>query len=344
MQQLAAALRREHGASAVLVAILMVPLLGFAAISLDVGSLYVERGQLQNGADAAALGIAQACARGTAACAAYNAGSRVTNVANSNDSRDSLEALASVSFPNGANTSPVTVQTATLTSTGGALQHPFASIIGISSSTVHATATAAWYAANNGTVTLPLAFSLCGLQAGGLAAGTKQLLRSDQNNSGTDCTGGDGHPIAGGFGWLPGSTCSTYVTADSLVPSDQGNDLPNRCQSLISPTDQLMGKTLEVPVFDCAMNTAGTCISNLTGPGGTSNVSQYHIYGFAAFKIEGHRLTGSDQNSNPTYTGSLACTGNCRGLQGIFVSWSFPGQGGGNPGPDLGAYTVKLTQ
>lgn len=343
MQQLVAALRREHGASAVLVAILMVPLLGFAAISLDVGSLYVERGQLQNGADAAALGIAQACSRGTAACAAYNSGSRVTKVANTNDSRDSLENIASVTFPNGANTSPVTVQTSTRTTSGGTLHHPFASIIGISSSTVRATATAAWYSANNGTVTLPLAFSLCGLQAG-LAAGSKQLLRSDQNNSGTGCTGADGHPIAGGFGWLAGSTCSTYVSADSLVSSDQGNDLPSRCQSLISPTDQLMGKTLEVPVFDCAENTAGTCITDLTNKQGTSNVSQYHIYGFAAFRIEGHRLTGSDQNSNPAYTGSLACNGNCRGLQGVFVNWSFPGQGGGNPGPNLGAYTVKLTQ
>jgi Flp pilus assembly protein TadG len=338
VQQLVAALRREHGASAVLVAILMVPLLGFAAISLDVGSLYVERGQLQNGADAAALGIAQACSRGAAPCAAYDSGSRVTNVANTNDSRDSLESIASVAFPNGANTSPVTVQTSTLTDSGGALQHPFASIIGISSSTVRATATAAWYAANNGTVTLPLAFSLCGLQAG-LAAGSKQLLRSDQNNPSPGCTSADGHPIAGGFGWLPGSTCSTYVQAGSLVGSDPGNDLPTRCQTLISPTDQLIGKTLEVPVFDCAVNTAGTCVSALSQSHG-----QYHIYGFAAFRIEGHRLTGSDQNSNPAYTGALSCTGNCRGLQGVFVDWSFPGQGGGNPGPDLGAYTVKLTQ
>ena len=54
----------ERGASAVLVAILLVPLLGFAAIALDVGALYVERGQLQNGADAAALAIAQDCSDG----------------------------------------------------------------------------------------------------------------------------------------------------------------------------------------------------------------------------------------------------------------------------------------
>ena len=54
---------RERGAVSVLIAILMVSLLGFTALAVDVGMLYAERTQLRNGADAAALAIAQKCAR-----------------------------------------------------------------------------------------------------------------------------------------------------------------------------------------------------------------------------------------------------------------------------------------
>ena len=54
----------ERGGISVLVAILMVALLGFAAVAVDVGMLYAERTQLRNGADAAAIAVAQKCARG----------------------------------------------------------------------------------------------------------------------------------------------------------------------------------------------------------------------------------------------------------------------------------------
>ncbi len=53
----------ERGAVSVLVAILMVVLLGFAALAVDIGVLYAERTQLRNGADAAAIAIAQKCAK-----------------------------------------------------------------------------------------------------------------------------------------------------------------------------------------------------------------------------------------------------------------------------------------
>ncbi len=52
-------LRSDEGAIAPLVAILLVVLLGFVAIGVDMGYLYVERTQLQQGVDAAALAGAQ---------------------------------------------------------------------------------------------------------------------------------------------------------------------------------------------------------------------------------------------------------------------------------------------
>ena len=62
------ALRRrlagEHGASAVLLALLLVPILGFTAIAVDVGALYAEKARLQVAADSAALAVAADCAKG----------------------------------------------------------------------------------------------------------------------------------------------------------------------------------------------------------------------------------------------------------------------------------------
>ncbi|MHC4321966.1 MAG: pilus assembly protein TadG-related protein [Planctomycetota bacterium] len=48
-------LKNERGATAVIVSILMAMLLGFTALAVDVGHLYVVRNELQNGADAGAL-------------------------------------------------------------------------------------------------------------------------------------------------------------------------------------------------------------------------------------------------------------------------------------------------
>ncbi len=60
----------DRGAVALLVAILFGfgALLAVAALSIDVGQLYAERRQLQNGADAAALALAQGCAQAHTSC------------------------------------------------------------------------------------------------------------------------------------------------------------------------------------------------------------------------------------------------------------------------------------
>ena len=48
-------LRNQRGVSAVIIALLLVVLLGMAALAVDLGYLYVTRNELQNVADAAAL-------------------------------------------------------------------------------------------------------------------------------------------------------------------------------------------------------------------------------------------------------------------------------------------------
>ena len=59
--------RDDTGGVAVLVGILIGGgvLFGLGALVVDVGQLYAERAQLQNGADAGALAVAKSCARGT---------------------------------------------------------------------------------------------------------------------------------------------------------------------------------------------------------------------------------------------------------------------------------------
>ena len=54
----------DRGAVLVWVALMLVVLLGIGALVIDVGALYAERRQLQNGADAAALAVAADCAEG----------------------------------------------------------------------------------------------------------------------------------------------------------------------------------------------------------------------------------------------------------------------------------------
>ena len=73
----------ERGATAVVFALLLVPVLGFAAIAVDIGSLYAERARLQVAADAAAIAVAQDCSRGN--CGDMLATARAMVAANDGD-------------------------------------------------------------------------------------------------------------------------------------------------------------------------------------------------------------------------------------------------------------------
>jgi len=69
--------RDEGGQTIVLVALLFVVLLAFAALSLDVGRFYAERRYLQNAVDSAALACARAYSTGGTAQTAWNAGDNI---------------------------------------------------------------------------------------------------------------------------------------------------------------------------------------------------------------------------------------------------------------------------
>ena len=60
--------RDDRGAIAVTVALSLTALLAVLAFVVDVGLLYFEKAELQNGADSAALAVAQECATSGPTC------------------------------------------------------------------------------------------------------------------------------------------------------------------------------------------------------------------------------------------------------------------------------------
>lgn len=307
----------ERGASAIMVGILMIPILGFLALALDVGALYVERAQLQNGADAAALAIARECAAGD--CGDTTATASAFADDNANDG------AANVLTPTFPTATSVTVTSTTLQADGTTtIDHPFARFIGVDSTTVAARATAEWGFPGEGPTVLPLAISYCEFNPA--LDGTLQLIRYDQNLT---CSGRDGHPIPGGFGWLDriDGECGAYVDVDSAtIESEPGNSYPGVCDATLL---DLEGKTILVPIFDDADVTHGPAAS-------------YHIHAFAAFRITGWKFSGGPAVTNLD-PAAPDCSGNCRGIQGYFERWVSPEEAGFEiGGPDLGASIVHL--
>jgi hypothetical protein len=102
--------RRDRGAAALIVTLLFSSgvLLGCAALTVDVGQLYSERRQLQNGADAAALSLAKVCATsgtcsyaGADAAALGNNRISLLNNANAKDDYAAFNAAFNVTYDNG---------------------------------------------------------------------------------------------------------------------------------------------------------------------------------------------------------------------------------------------------
>lgn len=324
----------ERGASAVMVALLMVALLGFAAICVDVGMMYAERAQLQNGADSASLAVANDCASArTCGDSLATAATYATSNANDGAARTN-----SVSFPT---TNSVRVDVSSRDGAGNNfIQLAFADIFGMGTADVGATATAAWGAPTSGT-SLPWTFGKCifdqsltAAQQAELAAtgnftgnpsSAHLLLRSDQNANYPGCTAALGYPT-GGFGWLDieGGQCqATIDVGTGETGSSPGNNFPGVCAAVM-PT--LLTKPILVPIFSTSSDTGG-------------QHATYQIYGFAAFQVTGWKF-----NPN-THDDTLApnCTGNCRGIFGYFTRFVSLQEGlVPGTGPNLGGSIVRL--
>jgi Flp pilus assembly protein TadG len=317
VQRLIALLRgrlaEERGASAVMVALLLVPMLGFTAIAVDIGRVYAERARLQVAADAAALAVAQDCARGT--CGNMLA---------------TASALVAANDPAVSTAPPVLSGSPTsVTVTGDKpTEHWFAPVIGIDSTQVSATATVAWGAPGAGTAVLPITFSWCEFSQqthGGLPSSTTvRTIYFTKTSNTVGCTGPSNLVVPGGFAYIDTDRgrCQATSAINNRMTSKTGNSVPSDC----APADfsAWVGKTVLLPLFDD---------SGLTG-----NNAWYRVFGYAAFRITGYALGGQYKTS------PAPCGGNDRCLAGYFtrfvdLSERFTYT---NDGPQLGASILRL--
>jgi hypothetical protein len=307
----------------------MVALLGFGALAVDVGAMYSEKTQLQNGADSAALAIAQACQKvaSSAPCAA-NQKLQAAPFANGN-ALDGSSNVVSATVSSTSATGTVDVTTETPAGAGG--EHfslYLARVLGINSVDIRASAQAKWLNPTKGLSILPLVFAPCEFIDDGHPH--KILIQG----GGLDCNGRNpsNQAYQGGFAWLkPNGTQPCQVIAEIGVYSagSTGAAVPNGCLDLFTPSINpgLAGSTVALPVYSST--------NGLTG----SN-AKYMISKWAGFKILAWNLTGQAK-----YDPTNVFQGSEKGIYGTFVGYSAdPGLFTGSSSTSTGnVFVIELT-
>jgi Flp pilus assembly protein TadG len=304
----------ERGATAVVFALLLVPILGFAAIAVDVGSLYAERARLQVAADAAAIAVAQDCSRGS--CGDMLATARAMVTANDGDASAVMPVLNSV---------PLSVTVAGKTP----VQHWFAPVLGFDSTSVNASATVGWGAPSRGTSVLPLTFSYCSfsLQTGGLATTTPQVVKFSEDDT-SHCPGAGGNQVPGGFAFVDpdAGTCNATTSLQQILTSSTGVSMPGSCTN--ADFTRWLNQTVLLPLFD--------------QKGGTGTNGWYRVYGYAAFKLTGYAFNGSNRSAQsvcgPGSNPSVRCiTGYFTRFVELRDAWTYS-----PTAPQLGTSILRL--
>ncbi|RAX47023.1 pilus assembly protein TadG [Arthrobacter sp. AQ5-06] len=273
----------ERGAVSVIVALMLVALLGFGAMAVDVGMLYSERTQLRNGADAAALAIAQKCAKSASDPDCSTTSSLAAGLTNGN----ATDGLSHIKF------TLLDKTNRTLTVTAGAQEagHSpnevslfFARVLGMNTAEVTASSSAQWGTPSKGPVILPLAIAYCKLDlTPGSPSGAVQVLEQAVHG----CGG-----IPGGFGWIAGSgtKCAVTLTAGLAnnpgiwFASDTGAPAPTVCTA--ADFSQMNDQTVLLPLYDLAT--------------GTGSAGKYYVKGFAAFHVTGYHFASISWTSGGT--------------------------------------------
>ena len=354
----------ERGAIGVLVAVLMAGgvLLGMGALVVNVGQLYQERAELQNGADAAAVAVAKSCALGSCApglAAGYadaNASALTGGVAavdlvcgsgSLGSCPASTGAMTDCPVAPQAGTNYVDVHTSTKTAGGATLLPPvFAStLLGNSSyrgTNVMACAQAEWGAPATAT-TFAMTISACEWDQA-TSNGTSfapsppyppdplpapafdRVLSPTTSSSGTGCaTEPAGADPAGTFGWAADSGgCTLNITGGSYAVNPAGT--PSQACLLALDHSQDFQTPIFLPIY-----------VSVTGQGSGAT---YSLKGFAGFVVTGYNVAGiSDPdwlNRQNTCTGTNIC------IDGYFTQGVIPFTGSLG-GTSLGASVINLT-
>lgn len=352
--------RRDHpdqGGIAVITAIVVASglLLGVGALVIDAGLMLAEREELQTGADAAAVRVAQECASVPASCGGALGQSLAADYANRNASdgaagvtlvcgRGGLLAPCSQPAPGRSDCvgpaprsgNYAEVRIHTRLPNGGTLLPPAfgaAVVDGYDGVTIRTCARAAWGAPS--TASLSVTLSACewlSYTQGGNSfpqPPTDKViyLHASRDTGVCQPAGPSGADAPGGFGWLDDGSdngCETPVATDGTYPADPGNGIPRQCEAVLTRLRDSAQPTL-IPVFRSVS--------------GTGENTAYTLLGFAAFVVTGWHLPGFTQPS--TLTGREPCKQSDSCLSGYFTRAlvAAPGPVGG---PDLGAVVVTL--
>jgi Flp pilus assembly protein TadG len=265
-------LRRDDGVVLVLVGVLLVVLLGMAGLAIDMGALYVERRELRNGADAAALAIAEDCAYHPGSCT-LDALATAQDYANWN-SQDGVSGVDPGDVTLDITARPATVRVVThaveaATNKLG-VRTPLMGLFGFDRVEVAAAATAVWGYPGSG-------------------AGLALTIGTSEFHTAIHTAGGYGpeHPVSlrftdedapGFFGWLATADehyCRTrMLTVGGQAVADPGFIPSGGCKD-----DPPLLEDYWIPIYSEVARQEGT--------------TRYTVAGFASFRVEGYSFPDS---------------------------------------------------
>ena len=314
-------LRDEHGAVAVIVALSMTAVLAMAALVVDVGAMQARRAQLQEAVDAAALGIAQQCAKAPATTLATCASS-VLAASSSTATQLGLGNLADASIGTPVFTASTVKVTATSTQVG-----IFSPLFINGDKGLSATATAKW---SPHVTALPLAYQECALPAP--SSTTKVFLRTDALKVLGSLSGcgliGSVLGVLGGS-WAVADGCTYDIDLLTYVGGVLSNLLPSECVSMVG---SLPGKEVIVPVYSRVL---GPIVVDGVLLGYGYKIEKYALIQLTGYDFQSVNLFGISLGGPKSMPGDPQCpdillTGLeeplCQGLQGYLVGYLTPAE------------------
>lgn len=216
-------LTRDDGNVLVITALLATTLMGFAALTIDVGAMLVRRSSLQTGADAAALAIARRCAETVVDTNVACAPSEVSSLAGQYLDDNQLDGSAITPVVNlrtehGGRVGTVTVRGHTDQAAR------FAGAIGfMDDQTVTATATARWGPLTAADAIFPLAVCVGALPP----IGQTFEIAVDPEDPAAYANRCDGAPDAPSFSWLEPDDETLCTRKVTLLPVSYFDLLPS---------------------------------------------------------------------------------------------------------------------
>ena len=352
--------KNEKGATLVLVTLLMVALLGMAAISVDFAIASSDKAKSQNAADAAALAIARECAVRSTKCSSPGGNAEAVWAVSEN----SPGKTATVSPAPAVANKQVNVRVQ------GVQQTQFARVLGNNSVSVGAEATASWDQVPVAAVDiLPIGIGFCDWKdRAGTVAAPKPAARYSFSTwgSGTSrsCTGVPRFPTqsvkhtkdglmwftSGAFPGLDVGSCNFSANLWDVYKDALSTgllDIHTACDSKFK--NLAIGDVVVVPIIG---------ISNWKMPWvGWEFPNSVAVIGFAPMEITGFRknifigFQGPSSTCRFPLSALIFGTGNCTAIEGRFVrtarpieGWTYSNTFQGQPAEDLGAVKVTLTK